>query len=187
MRFLLIAVSLIASPAIAETRILHPYDMTGFSYEATTEALMEANYTCVSGEDHYGTPVEAGEIAAACLKAERLVAVLRDNGWCADEHRTSFHRCDAPPAQSSATKIWADDACALVVESVEGGFTVYRDSNPPQTAFCEIESWPISSPIAILACDDGSKPEMQLVAGGDTMAFEDMILRVPTDENGVCD
>ena len=85
-------------------------------------------------------------------------------------------------------KVWADDACAIVVKSEEDGFRVTRDtSEGPVEAVCRIESWPISSPIAVLACDDGSKPEVQFVEGGDTMAFEDMILRVPTDENGVCE
>ena len=90
-------------------------------------------------------------------------------------------------ATPASAKIWADDACFLIVESVEGGFTVRREGVKPTEAHCKIESWPISSPIAVLSCDDGTKPEMQLVDGGSTMAFENAILRVPTDDNGVCD
>lgn len=92
-------------------------------------------------------------------------------------------------ATPASAKIWADDACAIVVSSDEAEmFVVTRDTQAGVIkTTCKIESWPIASPIAILSCDDGSKPEMQLVDGGSTMAFEDAILRVPTDDNGVCD
>lgn len=54
---------------------------------------MDANYTCVSGENHDGEKVSATEIEAACDEAIRLLAVLRDNGWCTDANRIEWFRC----------------------------------------------------------------------------------------------
>ena len=90
-------------------------------------------------------------------------------------------------ATSPATaKQWADDACFVVVTSETDAFQVYFDDGRPET-LCTVADWPITSPIAVLSCDNGWKPEMQLADNGNVMALEDYILRVPTDQNGICD
>lgn len=82
-------------------------------------------------------------------------------------------------------KTWSDEGCSFAVQSAGDGFRVFSDGNADY--FCKVEDWPISSPIAVLSCDNGSKPEMQLADNGNVMVFEDRTLYVPTDENGICD
>lgn len=89
-------------------------------------------------------------------------------------------------AQPALAKMWADSACHIAV-STEGerGFTVVR-TDGSYRAVCEISHWPIKNPVAVMKCDDGSEPEMELI-GEEQMKFAGHMLTLVTDQNGLCD
>lgn len=86
----------------------------------------------------------------------------------------------------ATAKTWADDACYLWVKSKEdkSGFIVGKGEE--QGVSCRIAHWPIKNPVAILKCDDGSEPTMEL-PDDETMLLDGVVYRVPSSENGVCD
>lgn len=90
----------------------------------------------------------------------------------------------APTAATAKT--WADDACYLWVKSKDdkSGYIIGKGDKAVTT--CVIAHWPIKNPVAILKCEDGSEPTMEL-PDDDTMILAGVQYRVPSDSNGVCD
>ena len=63
------------------------------------------------------------------------------------------------------------------------GFTYLNDRG--EKAVCQVSHWPIKNPVAILKCDNGWEPEMELITDG-AIRFNGVEMYV-TDKNGVCD
>ncbi len=93
MKAAILALLMISGPALADTKILHPQPLAGFDLRETTDLLMEANFTCVSGQNHDGEKVADSDIEKACDETIRLLATLKANGWCTDANRTDWFRC----------------------------------------------------------------------------------------------
>lgn len=89
-------------------------------------------------------------------------------------------------AQPALAKVWADPACHIAV-STEGerGFTFVK-TDGSYRAVCVVAHWPIKNPVAVMKCDDGSEPEMELV-DENHMKFAGHTLTLVTNQNGLCD
>lgn len=90
-------------------------------------------------------------------------------------------------APSTATaKTWADDACYLWVKSKEDRTGFIIGKGEAEITTCRIAHWPIKNPVAVLKCEDGSEPHMEL-PDDETMILDGVSYRVPSSSNGICD
>lgn len=87
-------------------------------------------------------------------------------------------------ASPAAAKTWSDDGCSTAVTTEAKVFKYVKDTG--STVVCTVKDWPISSPVATMACNDGSAPKMEILSA-DQIRFDGITLTVPTDQNGICD
>lgn len=70
-------------------------------------------------------------------------------------------------ATPASAKTWFNEDCTLGLQSGEGGFEIMFnpgvDMPDKRETVCKVAHWPIQNPVAILKCDNGSEPEMQLI------------------------
>jgi hypothetical protein len=71
-------------------------------------------------------------------------------------------------ATPATAKTWFNDDCSLNVTSGPGGFA-YEQTDAFAEAgglatVCHVESWPVSSAVATMKCDNGSTPKMEIIS-----------------------
>lgn len=81
--------------------------------------------------------------------------------------------------------MWVNEDCSFNVETIDGKFVIFTQRDDPRDGTtCDIEDWPLSSPVAKLVCDDGSAPEMRMETKDGPIVFEGRTLAVWRD--GAC-
>jgi hypothetical protein len=90
--------------------------------------------------------------------------------------------CAAIPATA---KTWSDVGCSQgVVSEPNKGFTYVNQKG--EKTVCKVAHWPTKNPVAILKCDNGWEPEMELI-NADTMRFNGIEMYAVTENGAICD
>lgn len=88
---------------------------------------------------------------------------------------------------NAAGRTWTNDECSVAVISENDAFTYIPDTGKVGQTVCTIYDWPVSNPVAVLKCADGTMPKMELI-GDDQLKFDGHLLTVdPTNMNEGCD
>lgn len=96
--------------------------------------------------------------------------------------RTLLVACLVFPTSAYA-KYWSSRDCRYDLETVNGKFIPWVFGRGER--ICEIASWPISSEVAKMICEDGSRPEMIANRDG-SMIFDGVHLLLGGDERINC-
>ncbi len=82
-------------------------------------------------------------------------------------------------ASPASANVWTNEDCSFTIETIDGHFVIFAKTDPAKDGVtCKIDNWPVSSPVAQLACDDDSRAEMRMETRDGPIVFDGRELAV---------
>lgn len=83
------------------------------------------------------------------------------------------------------SKVWADLSCSYILATSDEWRGWRYATYAGVDTLCRVESWPISSPIAKMICDNGIKADMRII-DDHQIQFNMIDMIEVTPENDIC-